>query len=270
MTTTISRVSLVDVASWAYRLMLASCLALLAWFAWSRLKIDAAGITLLLAFGLITIALARARRKARERFIQQAALPQFLKSKLREAYPHLSGKEAELAEQGLRHFFLACLHNKGRFTAMPSQAVDLLWHEFILHTQAYQVWCKQGLGYFLHHTPAQVLGKSAKRNDGLRRVWHWACQQEQIDPRSPAYLPVLFAIDNRLRIPDGFHYAPDCRSAKTKVDPQRNGGCGGGAHCGTSFSDGSYSGSSADFGGAESSGSDGGDGGCGGGCGGGD
>jgi hypothetical protein len=265
MTTMISRVSLVDVASWAYRLMLASCLALLAWLAWSRLKIDAAGITLLLAFGLITMALARARRKARERFIQQAALPQFLKSKLREAYPHLSGKEAELAELGLRHFFLACLHSKGQFTAMPSQAVDLLWHEFILHTQAYQVWCKQGLGYFLHHTPAQVLGKSAKRNDGLRRVWHWACQQEQIDPRSPAYLPVLFAIDNRLRIPDGFHYAPDCKTRPNpkEIDVSASAGM---AHCGTSFSDGSYSGSSADFGGAESAGGDGGDGG---GCGGG-
>jgi hypothetical protein len=264
MTTTISRVSLVDVASWAYRLMLGSCLALLAWFAWSRLKIDAAGITLLLAFGLLTLALARARRKARERFIQQAALPQFLKSKLREAYPHLSGKDAELAELGLRHFFLACLHHKGQFTAMPSQAVDVLWHEFILHTQAYQVWCKQALGYFLHHTPAEVLGKSAKRNDGLRRIWHWACQQEQIDPRSPAYLPVLFAIDNRLRIPDGFHYVPDC---KTRLNPKEIdvSASVGMAHCGTSFSDGSYSGSSADLGGAESAGGDGGDGGCGGG-----
>jgi hypothetical protein len=267
MTTTISHVSLVDVTRWAHRLMLACCLALLAWLAWNHLKFDAAGITLLLVFALLTLALARAQRMARKRFIQQAALPQFLKSKLRQTYPHLNDSQTQLAEQGLRQFFLACLHNKGQFTAMPSQAVDVMWHEFILHTQAYQAWCEQALGYFLHHTPVEVLGKSAKRNDGLRRVWYWACQQELIDPRHPAYLPLLFAIDHRLRIPDGFHYAPNCRLTATQVDSKHSGGCGGGAHCGTSFSDGSYSGSSADFGGAESAG---GDGGCGGGCGGGD
>jgi hypothetical protein len=274
MTTTISRISLVDVASWAYRLMVAALMSLVMWLMLSRLKIDFTVITLLASSGLLAAALAQVRQKARERFIAQADIPQFLKTKLRQTYPHLSGADADVAELGLRDFFKACLQNKREFMAMPSQAVDVIWHEFILHTQAYEAWCKQALGYFLHHTPAEALGKSAKRNDGLRRIWHWACQQEAIDPRQPERLPFLFAIDNRLRIPDGFHYAPDCRLGQGKVEDQASGGCGGGVHCGTSFSDGSHSGSSGDFGGAEG-GTDGGsgdgaDGGCGGGCGGGD
>lgn len=52
---------------------------------------------------------------------------------------------------------------------MPSQAVDVLWHAFILHTQAYQGWCQNALGFFLHHTPAEALGAQARHNDGLRR-----------------------------------------------------------------------------------------------------
>lgn len=206
----------------------------------------------------------------RERFVREAALPRFLQRKLRETYPHLSPKDCELAERGLRQFFLACMRSRKQFVAMPSRAVDALWHEFILHTQAYQAWCDRALGFFLHHTPAEALGAKAKNNDGLRRAWYWACKDEGINPKAPSRLPLLFALDAKLAIAGGFHYVPDCSDIARK---NAAGGDGGGTtYCGTDFSDGSYSGGSSDFGGAESSdasdgGSDGG--GDGGGCGGG-
>lgn len=206
---------------------------------------------------LIWVLLARVVRSARERFVREAALPQFLKRKLRDAYPHLAQKEAELVEQGLRQFFLACLRSKRQFVAMPSRAVDVLWHEFILHTRAYQDWCQQGLGFFLHHTPAETLGRRAKHNDGLRRAWYWACQQEKIDPRAPDHLPLLFALDAQLKITNGFFYLPDCSDIARKNEA---GGSGSSTYCGTDFADASYDGSCDDFGGAESSGDSGGDG----------
>ena len=89
---------------------------------------------------------------ARERYIREAPLPRFLQRKLREAYPQLSAKDGELVERGLRQFFLACLRSR-QFVAMPSQAVDVLWHEFILHTQAYQRWCAHALGRRRHDFP---------------------------------------------------------------------------------------------------------------------
>lgn len=217
-------------------------------------------------------------RSVRERFIREAALPQFLKRKLRDAYPHLNQKEAELVERGLRQFFIACLRSRKKFVAMPSQAVDVLWHEFILHTKAYQRWCQGGLGFFLHHTPAEALGKRAQHNDGLRRAWYWACKDEAIDPRTATRLPLLFAIDAKLQISNGFFYVPDCAGGDiTRRNAQ--GGSSQAPYCGTDFTDGSYSGSTDDFGGADSTsthggsgcsdgGGDGGDGG-GGGCGGG-
>lgn len=200
----------------------------------------------LLIWGL----LARAVRAVRKRFVCEAALPQFLKRKLRDAYPHLEQREAELVEQGLRQFFVACQRSKRQFVAMPSRAVDVLWHEFILHTRAYQDWCQQALGFFLHHTPAEALGRRAKHNDGLRRAWYWACQQENIDPRTPSRLPLLFALDAQLNIVNGFFYLPDCSDIARKSD---TGGNGGSTYCGTDFIDASYDGSSDDFGGAESS-----------------
>lgn len=211
-------------------------------------------------------------RWQRERAIREAPLPQFLKRKLRETYPQLSGKDCDLVERGLRQFFLACQRSDRRFVAMPSKVVDAMWHEFILHTRAYQDWCDLTLGHFLHHTPAEALGAQATGNDGLRRAWTWACRDEAIHPRRPSRLPLLFALDSKLGIAGGFSYLPDCRDID-RLD--RQGGGNGSVYCGTSFSDGSYSGDADGLGGADSSGDgaggdgsgDGGDGG--GGCGGG-
>jgi hypothetical protein len=211
--------------------------------------------------------------------IREGPLPPWLKRKLRQAHPGLSLKDAELVERGLRQFFLACHRSRGKFVAMPSRAVDVMWHDFILHTQGYREWCALALGRFLHHTPAEVLAGQPKHNDGLRRAWFWSCKDEAINPRKPTRLPLLFALDAKLAIPDGFHYQADCSdiTRKSKLGADTASGV---IYCGTSFSDGSASGDAAGFGGevsssVEGSGSDGGAGsdggsGCGGGgCGGG-
>jgi hypothetical protein len=248
-------------ARWAGALLLAAWLvAIVGTFAgWWRPRAGWGGwfIASLVALGVVAVWV----RWQRERAVREAPLPQFLKRKLREGYPHLDGKDADLVERGLRQFFLACLRSNGRFVAMPSRAVDAMWHEFILHTRAYRDWCELALGRFLHHTPAEALGGDGKRNDGLRRAWYWACRDEAIDPRKPTRLPLLFALDAKLKIADGFRYLPDCRDIAAKSTA---GGDGSGSYCGTSFADGSASGDADGFGG-----SDGGDGGGdGGGCGG--
>jgi hypothetical protein len=203
-------------------------------------------IASMLVLGLIEVW----ARWQREKYVREAPVPQFLKRKLREVYPHLSGKDLDLVERGLRQFFLACLRSKRKFVAMPSQVVDAMWHEFILHTRAYQDWCELALGWFLHHTPALVLGDRAQNNDGLRRAWYWACRDEAIKPAAPSRLPLLFALDGKLKIANGFHYVPDCRDIARK---NAAGGDGGASYCGTSFSDGSFSGDSGGFGGVEAS-----------------
>ena len=169
-------------------------------------------------------------------------------------------KDCALVARGLRQFFLAYLNSGCRFVAMPSQAVDDLWHEFILYTRAYEAFCGKAFGGFLHHTPAVVLSEDKRNNEGLRRVWWQCCKEENIDPRSPLRLPLLFAIDAKLGIADGFIYKPDCKALQ--------GSEAGTAHCGADFSDSSIDGGTDGFadGGADGGGDGGG---CGGGCGGG-
>ena len=109
-----------------------------------------------------------------------------------------------------------------RHVSMPSQVADDLWHEFILYTREYDAFCRRAFGGFLHHTPAVVLSEHRKSNEGLRRVWWYCCKYENIDPVSPTRLPLLFALDSKLKIANGFVYHPDCEEL-------RKNGSGGGA-----------------------------------------
>lgn len=198
------------------------------------------------------------RRHAARRVIREHPLPPYLRDKLRAAYPQITPAQAVEVERGLRQFFQASAMARGRFVAMPSKVVDAMWHEFILHTRAYERFCRRAFGRLLHHTPAEALAAEPDRADknfqGLRRAWLWSCRDEGIDPRAPARLPTLFALDATLAIPGGYRYAPDCR---------RLGADRGDTHCATGFGCGSSCGSSC---GGDAGGDGGGDGG---GCGGG-
>lgn len=201
------------------------------------------------------------RRLKRAEFIRAYAWPPGLLDKLEAHYPGFGRKESALVASGLRQFFLAYLNSGQRYVAMPSQVADELWHEFILYTRAYQEFCGKAFGAFLHHTPAVALAPGHTRdNSGLRRVWWHCCKEENLDPRNPTRLPLLFALDAKLKIPNGYVYHPDCEELR------RNGQAGG--QCGGDFSDSSIDGGTDGFGDGGSGGGDsgGGDGGsCGGG-----
>lgn len=221
----------------------------------------------LFASGLLGLALWLAlyawMQSLRRQFIREAPLPRYLASKLCAQYPQLTVRDAELVLRGLRQFFLAYSRSRQQFVGMPSKVVDAAWHDFILHTRGYAAWCDTAFGRLLHHTPAEILGRDPKRNDGLRRTWYWCCKEEGIDPRQPSRLPLLFALDTKFAIDGGYRYVPDCQDiARQSAD---------GSYCGTSFGsdgsggDGGAPGDAGGFGGSEGgSGGDGGDGGCGG------
>jgi hypothetical protein len=205
------------------------------------------------------------REARRADFIRGYAFPKGLIEKLQQRRPGLPAKDGQLVARALRQFFLAHLKSGRQFVAMPSQVTDDLWHEFILYTRHYERFCRQAFGRFMHHTPAVVLATAQRDNTGLRRTWWHCCKEENINPRKPTRLPLLFALDAKLGIADGFRYAPDCSALRAGGD--------GSVHCGGDFSSGSFDGGTDGFGDAGSSsdggGSDGGSG-CGGGCGGGD
>ena len=203
----------------------------------------------------------------RDAYIRSFTLPYGLFDKLRQRHPSLTTKDCQLVAAGLRQFFLAYRRSGRQYVSMPSQVVDDLWHEFILHTRAYDAFCRKAFGGFLHHTPAVALGKAQQGNAGLRRTWWHACREENIDPRKPTRLPLLFALDAKLKIAGGFIYVTNCDVFRAIV----NQGDATSPHCGGDFSSTSYDGGTDGMGDGAGDG-DGGDGGggdgCGGGCGG--
>ena len=119
-----------------------------------------------------------------------------------------------------------------------------------------EAFCRQAFGRMLHHTPAEALpsaahARASAQREGLRRAWYWACRDESIDPKTPTRLPLLFALDSKLRIANGFAYQPDCG------DIQRAGAArqadGSAVYCGTSFADDSFSGDAESMGGVDTS-----------------
>ena len=227
-------------------------------------------IIIVVLLGVLAMFWQRQQKLKREAYIRSFVLPSGLFAKLQRKHPQLSLKDCQLVARGLRKYFLTHLKSRHGEVAMPSQVVDDLWHEFILYTKAYQSFCEQAFGKFFHHTPAAVLKSSAQSNAGLRRCWWYACLDENINPKHPLRLPLLFALDDKLKIKDGFVYAANCEAFK--MDPEKRAD-GAVVYCGGDFSNTSVDGSTDGFGdAATSSASDGGDGGGGdggGGCGGG-
>ena len=215
-------------------------------------------------FGTLLWTVWRKLREARRAdFIRGYAFPKGLIEKLQRQRPGLPAKDGQLVARALRQFFLAHLKSGRQFVAMPSQVTDELWHEFILYTRHYERFCRQAFGRFMHHTPAVVLAQAQRDNTGLRRTWWHCCRDENINPRKPTRLPLLFALDAKLGIAGGVVYSPRPRP------PGAGGNSNGGAEItyGDDFADASFSGDADAMGGADAGGDGGGDGG---GCGGGD
>lgn len=204
-------------------------------------------VSLVLLVALVVLG-TKLREAKRERVIRELMFPPGLIDALGEKHPQLTLKDRQLVAHALRQFFLAYLRGKRRPVTMPSQVADDLWHGFILHTRAYAAFCRDAFGGFLHHTPAAALGGAKATNAGLRRVFWHACLEENINPRKPTRLPLLFALDRKLAIAGGFHYLLDCRPARAAAAA---GGAEAGVsvHCASDISDSSIDGGTDGFGG---------------------
>ena len=195
-------------------------------------------VLLILLTAMFLVIWTQWRKAKRADFIRTYMFPPGLLDKLLAVRPDLTIKDRQLVARALRQFFLV-YHKSGYLSiAMPSQVVDDLWHEFILYTKNYQTFCQQAFGRYMHHTPAAVLGQNQRNNDGLRRTWRFACLEENINPMRATRLPLLFALDAKWNIPNGFRYQADCSALRKNGD--------GTVYCAGDFSGASTSSSASD------------------------
>lgn len=185
-------------------------------------------IILLILSGLTIIYLKR-MRSLQLAYIKGYIFHNSIKKKISDKYPHLSDEETHLVFKALRDYFWMCNKAKRRMVAMPSQVVDDAWHEFILFTRNYKIFCSKAIGRFLHHTPTEAMQSRTFASDGIKRAWRLACAKENINPNTPFKLPLIFEIDSKLKIENGFVYSLDCKDKKT--NPASDSYCAGHIGC---------------------------------------
>lgn len=171
-------------------------------------------VMLLILSGFAVIYLKKRRSRQLE-YIKGYVFHSSIKKKISNKYPHLSNEETHLVFRALRDYFWMCNKAKRRMVAMPSQVVDDAWHEFILFTRNYEIFCSKSIGRFLHHTPTEAMRTPTLANEGIKRAWRLACAKENIHPSVPFKLPLIFEIDSKLKIEKGFIYSLDCTDRKT-------------------------------------------------------
>ena len=185
----------------------------------------------------------RLRHRRRRAFIESYEFPAALRTKLRDKLE--SDDQIDVALDGLRAWYLACLDAPGEMLGMPSRAVDVAWHEMILMTRAYHAFCDRAFGHYLHHSPDSVMDEPLDYS--LARTLAVVESQSV----AAAGVPLLFAIDEQLGVEDGYVWeeadigrlrtfqppslgrlrASPVTAAARAADGGGGGGCGGGG-CG--------------------------------------
>ena len=160
-------------------------------------------VALLLTALFVAVGMAWQQQRMRQRvaFIESYVWPHDLWQRV-ETHARslaLSAKQRRWVERGLRDFFqIQTRSNSRQVMAMPSHAVDALWHALILDTRAYAEFCQRAFGRMLHHRPHAAIPQG---DAAMMRTWQSSCQLQGLTPQNTTVLPRLFMLDAMLLWP---------------------------------------------------------------------
>jgi hypothetical protein len=162
------------------------------------------------------------RAARRQEFVARYRLPSGVGRKLQRKLGESS--DLSIAFRGLDQWLRLHVAAPG-LLAMPSKAVDQLWHDFILHTQEYQDFCRQAYGRTLHHSPEQSMNATTSQvlhGESMGRTFAMACADGGIRLPQMLDLPILFQVDTALAVSDGQQWILDCEHAHCTSAPPEN------------------------------------------------
>ena len=140
--------------------------------------------------------IARTRRDKLERIEQLKIDPMFW-NKLKQQYPELSLKQRRLIELGFKDYLALHVMQKQAY-AMPSHAVDALWHVMLQYPLQYQQLCEQTIGRTLNHSPYDGTTRPEEQVKQLFEAWKYSCMLHGYNPSNTMQLPRLFVVDQVL------------------------------------------------------------------------
>ncbi|VXA56239.1 conserved hypothetical protein [Acinetobacter proteolyticus] len=137
--------------------------------------------------------------------IEQFKFDPIFWNKFRFYYPELGLKQRQLIEVGFKDYLALHVMQKQAY-AMPSHAVDSLWHVMLEFPKQYQDLCERLIGRQLHHSPYEASTTSTQQTQQLFATWRNSCGLHAYQPRNTTLLPRLFAIDQALNWQDGQYF----------------------------------------------------------------
>lgn len=164
---------------------------------------------LILVLSLLVLSV-RVKCLKRIQFLNTLKMPQYIWDAFKQRHPTVSVVSHTQIEEGFKDYLAIHLWSKGAY-AMPSHAVDALWHLLIEEYDGfYKQVCQRVLGYELIHKPHDLqpnMVQKSLQETQLLNVWQGACYIHALDPEHPQLLPRLFQVDAQTRWENGIIFS---------------------------------------------------------------
>lgn len=146
-------------------------------------------------------------------YITEYQFPTHVIKKWKTEYPNMTNNQQELALKALKQFFMIYAKsnhiNKKSFAFdMPSKIADNLWHQFILSSRDYHIFCDTAFGRYLHHKQHDEPKLTDLRKENLsNELINTFIATKSLEPQKlVGSLPLIFALDSIINIPGVFQY----------------------------------------------------------------
>lgn len=158
---------------------------------------------------MIWTRLGRHRSAHRIAAVDDLRFPASGRQRLVNQHDHLGGEDIALVEAATRQWFRLAARDPGAALVVPSRVVDELWQDLASHERDYGPFCDAAFGRPLRHQPRYTMADApgSKRTAWLLTTLGHARRDEECGPTE---LPLLFRVDEDLRIRDGNRYLADC------------------------------------------------------------
>lgn len=165
-----------------------------------------------LIFSIIYIffwVLIRIQHQQKLKKLMAIQLPDYIWQAFYQRHPNMSLSSKVKIEEGFKDYLALHLWQKKAY-AMPSHAVDALWHLLIEEFQGfYFLMCQNTLGYELKHqphAPQPTRMQKAAQQQQLMNTWQAACQIQYLNPKNTSALPHLFQVDMQVEWENGIYF----------------------------------------------------------------
>lgn len=151
--------------------------------------------------GFACWAYVRIRKQCRIESLKKIVIPTEIWQAFARLHPQYGAEQHRMIAEGFKDYLAIHILQRRNY-AMPSHAIDALWHLLLEHRpEFYKQCCLKYLGFELHHlahvsTPSVQQKQTYKRQ--LMATWQKSCHLQGLSVQPVLTFPRLFQIDQRL------------------------------------------------------------------------